>query len=197
MRPDRLPTGLGGGRFSPPAGLRAALGELARSMGAAQSVPSWIGGELLAGTADALRALVRACERIDERLAAQSMALRTEEQTLTLVGALELAQFRSLSPVAGRIWTGPRHGAANPENPLACGLWHLPSEKGLSLRRAANEMLAGRPERLRRDLADPARAARRFNVSGTGLARRLRDDGWLAKERLRGALLAPLGIGQA
>lgn len=179
----------------PPAGSRAALGELARGMGGTQSLPSWIGGELLTGTTDALRALVSACDGIDERLAAQGIVLATEEQTLTLVGALELARFQSLSPVAGRIWTGPRHGAANPKNPLDCGLWHLPSEKGLSLRRAANEVLAGRPERLRRDLAHPARAARRFNVSGTGLTRRVRDDGWLAKERLRGALLAPLGIG--
>ena len=181
--------------FGPPAGSRMALGELALRMGGTQALPSWIGGELLTGTADALRALASACEDIDERLATQKMVLATEEQTLTLVGALDLAQFENLSPVAGRIWTGPRHGASNPENPLECGLWHLPSEKGLSLRRAANEMLAGRPDGLRRDLASTARAARRFNVSGTGLARRLRDDGWLAKERVRGALLAPLGIG--
>ncbi len=174
--------------FGPPAGSRAALGELALSLGAEQSLPSWIGGELLTGTADALRALVSACESIDERLAAQRMVLATEEQTLTLIGALGLVQFENLSPVAGRIWTGPRHGAANPTNPLECALWHLPSEKGLSLRRAANEMLAGRPERLRRDFADPARAARRFNVRGTGLTRRLRDDAWLAKERLGPAL---------
>jgi hypothetical protein len=181
--------------FGPPAGSRVALGELALGMGGTQALPSWIGGELLTGTPEALRALVSTCEEIDERLAAQSMVLATEEQTLTLAGALELARFENLSPVAGRIWTGPRHGAANPKNPLECGLWHLPSEKGLSLRRAANEMLAERPDGLRRDLANPARAAQRFNVSGTGLARRLRDDGWLAKERLRGALLAPLGMG--
>jgi hypothetical protein len=46
-------------------------------------------------------------------------------------------------------------------------------------------MLAGRPARLRRDLAEPARAARRFNVAGTGFARRVRDDGWLVAQRLR------------
>jgi hypothetical protein len=176
--------------FGPPAGSRAALGELALSMGGTQALPSWIGGELLTGTTQALRVLVSACEDVDERLAAQGIVLATEEQTLTLAGALDLVLFKNLSPAAGRIWTGPRHGAANPKNPLDCGLWHLPSEKGLSLRRAANEMLAGRPERLRRDLAHPARAARRFNVSGTGLARRLRDDAWLAKERIRGAVLA-------
>jgi hypothetical protein len=181
--------------YGPPAGSRVALGELALSMGGTQALPSWIGGELLSGSSDALRALVSACEEIDERLAAQRMVLATEEQTLTLVGALGLARFENLSTVAGRIWTGPRHGASNPANPLECGLWHLPSEKGLSLRRAANEMLAGRTEGLRRDLATTARAAQRFNVDGTGLARRLRDDGWLAKEHLRGALLTPLGLG--
>jgi hypothetical protein len=180
--------------FGPPALSRAAIGELALGMGGSQSLPSWVGGELLTGTPDALRALVSACEDIDERLAAQGAMLPTEEQTLTLVGALELARFSDLSNVARRILTGPRHGAVNPENPLDCGFWHLPSEKGLSLRRAANEMLAGRPRRLRRDLADPARAARRFNVRGTGLPRRIRDDGWLAAQRLRSTVLAPLGI---
>lgn len=173
---------------------RAAIGEFALGMGGSQTLPSWVGGELLTGTPDALRALVSVCEGIDERLAAQGTVLSTEEQTLTLAGALELVRFSDLSAVARRILTGPRHGAVNPENPLACGLWHLPSEKGLSLRRAANEMLAGRPARLRRDLADPARAARRFNVYGTGLARRIRDDGWLAVQRLRGAMPAPLGV---
>ena len=100
---------------------------------------------------------------------------------------------RGPSDVARRILTGPRHGAPVVEDPLDYGLWHLPSEKGLSLRRAANELLAGRPRRLRRDLAEPQRAARRFNVAGTGLARRVRDDGWLAAQRLRRTLPARLG----
>jgi hypothetical protein len=165
---------------------RAAIGELARSMGGSASLPSWVGGELLTGTPQTLRALVDACVQIDQRLGAQGAMLPTEEQTLTLVGALGLAQFTDISDVAHRILTGPRHGAPKVENPLDYGLWHLPSEKGLSLRRAANEMLAGRPARLRRDLAQPARAARRFNVAGTGIARRVRDDGWLAAQRLRG-----------
>jgi hypothetical protein len=181
--------------FGPPGVTRAALGELAISMGGSESAPSWVGGELLTGTPAALRALVSACEGIDERLAAQNAMLPTEEQTLTLVGALGLAQFSDLSNVARRILTGPRHGAPELENPLDYGFWHVPSEKGLSLRRAANEMLAGRPARLRRDFADPARAARRFNVADTGVARRVRDDGWLAAQRLRGKVPAPLRIG--
>jgi hypothetical protein len=166
-------------------GSRAAIGELALSMGGSESLPSWVGGELLSGTPQTLRALVDACVQVDQRLAAQGVMLPTEEQTLTLVGALGLAQFADLSGVARRILTGPRHGAPKVENPLDYGLWHLPSEKGLSLRRAANEMLEERPARLRRDLAEPSRAARRFNVAGTGFPRRIRDDGWLAAQRLR------------
>ena len=97
--------------FGPPAVTRAALGELAISMGGSQSLPSWVGGELLTGTPAALSQLVSACEGIDERLAAQGAMLPTEEQTLTLVGALELARFSDVSHVARRILTGPRHGA--------------------------------------------------------------------------------------
>jgi hypothetical protein len=171
--------------FGSRGGSRVGIGELALSMGGSESLPNWVGGELLTGTPQTLRALVDACVQIDQRLAAEGAMLPTEEQTLTLVGALGLAQFSDLSDVARRILTGPRHGAPKVEHPLDYGLWHLPSEKGLSLRRAANEMLAGRPARLRRDLAEPARAARRFNVAGTGLARRVRDDGWLLAQRLR------------
>ena len=179
--------------FAAPAVTRRSLGELALSMGGSDALPPWVGGELLSGRPEPLRALVSACEQLDARLAAEGTMLPTEEQTLTLVGALGLAQFEDLSGVARRILTGPRHGAPVVEDPLHYGLWHLPSEKGLSLRRAANELLAGRPRRLRRDLAEPARAARRFNVADTGLARRLRDDGWLAAQRLRRALPAQLG----
>ncbi len=179
--------------FDAPAVTRRSLGELALSMGGSAALPPWVGGELLSGRPETLRALVGACELLDARLAAQGTMLPTEEQTLTLVGALGLAQFEDLSGVARRILTGPRHGAPVVEDPLEYGLWHLPSEKGLSLRRAANELLAGRPRRLRRDLAEPPRAARRFNVAGTGLARRVRDDGWLAAQRLRRTLPAQLG----
>jgi hypothetical protein len=180
--------------FPAPGVTRRALGELALSMGGSEPLPAWVGGELLTGRPDSLRALVGACVEVDERLAARGAMLPTEEQTLTLVGALGLAEFHDLSDVARRILSGPRHGAPKLEEPLDVGLWHLPSEKGLSLRRAANEMLSGRPERLRRDLAEPARAARRFNVAGTGLRRRVRDDGWLAAQRLRVTVLSLLGV---
>ena len=93
--------------------------------------------------------------------------------------------FRDLSHVARRLSTGPRARAAKPEDPLAIGLWHLPSEKGLSLRRTARQILHGRTRSLRRDLSDPARTARRFNVAGTGPVRRLRDDGWIVAQRVR------------
>ena len=90
--------------------------------------------------------------------------------------------------------TGPRNQAARVDDPTSIGLWHLPSEKGLSLRRAAYEILGGRTTRLRRDLTEPERAARRFNVAGTGLVRRVRDDGWIAKQRVRSAMLAVLHL---
>jgi hypothetical protein len=120
--------------------------------------------------------------------------LPTEEQTLTLVGALGRAQFCDLSGVACRILRGPRHGAPWFEDPLDFGFWHLPSEKGLSLRRAANEMLANRPARLRRDLSEPGADGatlqrRRHRASAPGTRQRL-----ARAQRLRRAVLAPLGI---
>jgi hypothetical protein len=89
--------------------------------------------------------------------------------------------------------TGARNQAAKIENPLDIGLWHLPSEKGLSLRRTAGQIRRGHADRLRRDLASPMRAARRFNVAGTGPLRRLQDDGWLLTQRLRGITQGLLG----
>jgi hypothetical protein len=152
--------------------------------------PPWVGGELLCGSASTLRELVGTCEELDAALAAQGKTLPTEEQVLTLVGAMGRANFRELSEVARRVGTGARDRAAKVEDPLSLGLWHLPSEKGLSLRRTAREVRSGRASRLRRDLTDPARFARRFNVAGTGLTRRIRDDGWIAMQKLRGAIRA-------
>jgi hypothetical protein len=34
--------------------------------------------------------------------------------------------------------------------------------------------------------------AKRFNVAGTGVGRRIRDDGWIARQRVYGALRARL-----
>ena len=164
---------------------REELGKLGGRLGACDPVPSWIGGEVLAGTAGELLRLVEVCEALERELARVDASLSTEEQLLTLAGGLGRLQFRSLSGVAGRIWTGRRHGASNPANPATLALWHIPSEKGLSLRRAANALLRGRAVRLRRDLSNRKRAASRFNVAGTRWSRSLRDDVWIAASRIR------------
>jgi hypothetical protein len=183
--------GVGAGEF---ATTRRAMGELAASMGGPSNEPApWVGGELLSGTPAALRGLVGTCEEIDAQLAARERALLTEEQVLTLAGALGRVRFHELSAVAWRVLTGPRHGAIPREDLLSLGLWHLPSEKGLSLRRTAGQIRRGHTNRLRRDLADPQRTARRFNVAGIGLARQIRDDSWIAKQRVSGAARSALG----
>jgi hypothetical protein len=173
---------------------RRAIGEMAMEMGGSEELPPWVGGELLTGTPAALRGLVSACEEFDDRLEREGKALPNEEQILSLAGASGRVQFRDLSDVARRMSTGPRNQAARVDDPASIGLWHLPSEKGLSLRRAAYEIRSGRTAQLRRDLSDPQRAAHRFNVEGTGLIRRVRDDGWIAKQRIRSAMLAALHI---
>jgi hypothetical protein len=173
---------------------RNAIGELAREMGQSEQVPPWVGGELLCGSPETLRDLVRACEELDARLDGEGKTLPNEEQILSLAGAVGRVRFQNLSRLARRMPTGPRNGATTVEDPLSIGLWHLPSEKGLSLRRAARQIRRGRTAGLQRDLSDPARAARRFNVTGTGLPRRLKDDGWIATQRLRRAALAVIGL---
>jgi hypothetical protein len=165
---------------------RRAIGELAADMGDnSEPLPPWVGGELLCGSANTLCELVGACEELDAALAEQGKMLATEEQVLTLAGATGKVRFRELSKVARRVGTGARDRAAKVENPLSLGLWHLPAEKGLSLRRTAHEVRSGRVGALRRDLHEPARLAKRFNVTGTGLRRQLRDDGWIAMQKLR------------
>lgn len=170
------------------------IAAVAAGMGRTEtSAPAWIGGELLCGAAGTLRGLVATCEQLDAQLRERGSPLALEEQILTLAGALGRVTFRDLSDVAARIWTGPRHGAPPVADPLSLGIWHLPAEKGLSLRRAARELGRGRVRGLRRDLSRPALAARRFNVTGTGLRRRLRDDGWIAAQRIRSALRSAMG----
>jgi len=173
---------------------RKGIGELAAEMGVSGGLPAWVGGELLTGTPGALRDLVAASERLDARLAEQGKFLPTEEQILSLAGALGDVRFRDLTSVARRVQTGTRHEAPPIEEPLSLGLWHLPGEKGLSLRRAARDICHGRAERLRRDLLDPTRMGRRFNVVGTGLPRQLRDDSWIATQRIYGAARSTLSI---
>jgi hypothetical protein len=164
---------------------RNGIGELAASMGAGGGAPPWVGGELLSGGPGPLRELVAACEELDARLASEDKTLPNEEQILSLAGAVGRIRFSDLSAVARRITTGPRSQAAQVTDFEEIGLWHLPAEKGLSLRRTAQQVRRGHTGPLRRDLSDPARTARRFNVGDTGLLRRLRDDGWIAAQRLR------------
>ena len=145
---------------------RRAIGEMAAETGGSEELPPWVGGELLTGTPAALLELVTACDEFDERLDREHKALPNEEQILSLVGASGRVKFRDLSDVARRMSTGPRNQAARVDDPSSIRLWHLPSEKGLSLRRAAYEIRSGRTAQLRRDLTEPERAARRFNVRG-------------------------------
>lgn len=165
----------------------SAIAELSESFGGPPELAPWVGGELLAGSPGALSSLVSACEQLDAEMLERGHILPTEEQVLTLAGALGRVRFADLSPLALRIQTGPRHEAPPVDDPLGLALWHLPGEKGLSLRRTAAEVRRGRTARLRRDLSEPARMARRFNVAGNGVARRVRDDGWIAARRILAA----------
>ena len=171
---------------------RKGIGDMARAMGGSEEVPPWVGGELLAGRPRALREMVSACEELDAALAREDKTLPNEEQILSLAGAIGRVRFRDLSRVARRMTTGTRSHGERVADALELGLWHLPAEKGLSLRRTARQVRSGRTGRLRRDLAEPARAARRFKVQGTGLPRQIRDDGWLATQRVLGAVRSAL-----
>jgi hypothetical protein len=163
-----------------------------RLVGEEVEIEGWIGGELLAATGPQLRALMKASTSVEAAAAAAGMPLNTEEQLLTLTSALGRVRFASLNHVAGRIWTGPRHAAVNPEHPLELGLWHLPGEKGTAFRRAASDLLKGRELELRRDLADVVAAGRRFNVTGLSRRRRIRDDAWIASQRVRSIISSRL-----
>ena|ERR1039458_6017611 len=132
------------------------------------------------------------CDRLDLELAEEEKTPPTEEQILSLAGATGQVKFRDLSRVARRMTTGPRNNAARVDDPLSIGLWHLPAEKGLSLRRTANDVRRGATTQLRRDLSEPARTAKRFNVAGTGRMRHLQDDMWIVARRLRSGARAAL-----
>jgi hypothetical protein len=175
---------------------RDAIGELAAEFGSSGALPAWVGGEVLTGTPGALRDLVAASEELDQRLAEQDRFLATEEQIMSLAGALGRVVLEDLSGVARRIVTGVRHSSAPVHDPLSLGLWHLPAEKGLSLRRAARDLRRGREGRLRRDLLDPARMGRRFNVAGAGVQRQVRDAVWILSQRTYSAASSPLRVQQ-
>jgi hypothetical protein len=168
--------------------LGATAAELAGRPGAGgaesgASVPAWVGADVLAGDARTLRALMGTCEQLEAQL--RPRALASNEQLLTLSCALDRARAEDLSPLARRIQTGPRHGAAVADDAAALALWHLPAEKGLSLRRTASELLRGREHGVLADLREPRRAMRRFNVTTPGVQRRLRDGAWLLASPLR------------
>jgi hypothetical protein len=173
---------------------RNGIGELAREMGADVQTPPWVGGELLTGTVATLRDLVSTCERLDAQLAGEGKSVPTEEQILSLAGALGKISFVDLSAVARRITTGKRSQALPVADAASLGLWHLPAEKGLSMRRAAGQIVSGHTRGLQRDLSDRERRARRFNVAHAGRLRRLRDDSWIAAQRVRSAALALMGF---
>jgi hypothetical protein len=172
---------------------RASLEQLAGAPVPRQEPPPWVGGELLAGRADDLLAMVDACEEIGAEIDALGNSLGTEEQLLTLAGALGRVRFEDMGHIGQRILTGPRHSGANPRDPQVLGLWHLPSEKGLGFRRTASAIARGHTSSLERDLADPAKAMRRFNINGgKWTIRRLRDDSWIAANSLRELVLKRL-----
>lgn len=169
---------------------RHAIGEIATGMGhPSNEAPPWVGADLLGGTPAALRELLNSCDRLSRHFALEGQQL-AGEQLLGLVGALGHVHFNDLSHVAARIHTGRRHKSPVPPNAAALGLWHLPAEKGLSLRRPATAIRRGHANKLSKELTDPARMARRFNVTPTGLVRQLRDDSWLAAQRAIAGLRA-------
>jgi hypothetical protein len=170
---------------------RRGYDSLSVSAAAPEVAHRWVGGELLAGEASSLLALARTCEQLDDELGELDCVPGTEEQLLTLAGALGRVRFHDLGDVAARIWTGPRHSGWNPPDPCALGFWHLPSEKGLGFRRAASALARGRSQAVRRDLHAPELAMRRFNVLGADwTARRVRDDSWILVNHLRESVLS-------
>lgn len=169
-----------------------AIARLAEQMGAPPGPrPGWVGGELLAGRAAELIELLRACDELEAELVAKGVELETEEHLLTLARALGRVEMRDMEEIE-RIWTGARHGAPQQRDPAALAVWHLPSEKGLAFRRTARELALGRTQRVLRDLEDPQRAMRRFNVVGASPVRRVRDDLWLVRQRVADAARARL-----
>lgn len=177
-------------------GSRREVGELAAGGAgdpAEVALPPWIGGELLAGSASSLCEMVARAEAADEELVADGVELATEEQLLTLLGAQGRVRFEDLSRLGRRLQTGWRHEAEPVEGAQDLAFWHLPAEKGLSLRRTAAEVSRGRLGRLRADMANPRRAARRFRVAPPSPPRIARDGAWIVSQRARALLPAREG----
>jgi hypothetical protein len=167
-----------------------AIEEIASRLAGSSERVGWVGGELLTGSVRDLCELVATCKALEAEIGALGYALNTEEHLLSLAGALGRVQFCDLSAVARRVLTGPRHEAPPVEDPGTLGVWHLPTEKGLGFRRGARAILAGKGSRLTRDLDVPSRALKRFNIEGAGLSRRVRDDAWIAGQRVREGIVS-------
>jgi hypothetical protein len=169
---------------------------IASRLGGSRKGIGWVGGELLTGRARDLRELVSTCKALEGEIDGLGYALNTEEHLLSLAGALGLVEFCDLSAVARRVLTGPRHEAPPVNDPGALGVWHLPTEKGLGFRRGARAILAGKGNRLARDLDVPSRALKRFNIQGAGWPRRIRDDTWIAGQRVREGIASRVSTSQ-
>lgn len=166
------------------ASCRQAVGEIAEMLGGpGDPTPPWVGADLLAGACSDLLECASVCRQMGEQFAGDGRLVRGE-QLLSLAAASGRARLADLSHVAARIHTGRRHDSPPAPEAARLGLWHLPAEKGLSFRRAAGLIVRGRTNGLRRDLRAPGRLAARFNVRPTPLARQIRDDAWLATQRV-------------
>lgn len=170
-------------------GSRREIQQLSEQLGVRAALPPWIGGELLTGSVGTMVELVRTAEQLDSELVTRGIDLATEEQLLTLAAAQRKVMFSDLSHLARRIQTGKRHNARPVLEPETLAFWHLPGEKGLSMRRTSRELLRRQEHRLARDLTDPALMATRFKVGEAGLIRQSRDIGWIAQERLKQRVL--------
>ena len=88
------------------------MAELAGRMGAPEGPVRWVGGELLTGSAGALRALVGECEALERELVEHGEVLRTEEQ---LRRSPRLSKWRhSTTSPASRSGSGPARATALP-----------------------------------------------------------------------------------
>jgi hypothetical protein len=160
------------------------VGRFGERLGACKVPVPWVGGEILSADPATLRHFVEACERVERAIGQEPGQLPAEEHLFSLVGGLDYVQFKDLSAVCRRIQTGARHTGPRFTDVASLGFWHLPGEKGLAFRRTAKALLRGRHGQLAREFADPELAMRRFNVGRPKMTRRLRDDSWLAVNRL-------------
>jgi hypothetical protein len=108
------------------ADIRASLGR------PKDSIPTHVGGEILAVTPAAMPAVLKRIEEALSYLATgYSPKFLNEEHVLTYASDRNWCSMRSL---VARIWTDPRYHDI-PEDVLSLALWHLPAEKTRGLQR--------------------------------------------------------------